>query len=63
MDPGLCPKYSMELHEVNENAMKTEKVKKLINYMKNYTSSPLNTAYEVLKVADVIWTEVSSLNN
>ncbi|NP_001280481.1 uncharacterized protein LOC100164093 precursor [Acyrthosiphon pisum] len=40
-DPRLCPKYAMELHEISENAIKTEKVKKLINYMKNYTSSPL----------------------
>lgn len=50
----------MELHEKCENLMKTEKVKKLVEHMKNYTSSPLNTAFEVLTVADVIWTEVSN---
>jgi len=48
----------MELHEISENALKTEKIKKLISYMKNYTSSPLNTLYDVLKVADVIMTQV-----
>lgn len=48
----------MELHEICENAMKTEKIKKLINYMKNYTSNPFNTLYDVLKVADVIMTQV-----
>lgn len=52
----------MKLHELIENVMKTEKVKQLVNYLKNYTSSPLNTAYEVLQVLDVIWTEVSSCN-
>jgi len=50
----------MELHEICENMMKTEKVKNLVNFMKNYTSNPLNTAYDVLTVADVIWTEVNS---
>lgn len=54
----MCPKYAMELHEISENALKTEKIKKLISYMKNYTSSPLNTLYDVLKVADVIMTQV-----
>jgi len=49
----------MELHEIGENMMETEKVKNLVKYMKNYTLNPLNTAYDVLKVADVIWTEVS----
>lgn len=49
----------MELHEKCENLMTTEKVKNFVNYLKKYTSSPLNTAFEVLKVADVIWTEVS----
>lgn len=38
--------------------MKTEKVKNLVKYLKNYTASPLNTPFDVLKVADVIWTEV-----
>ncbi|XP_050429393.1 testicular acid phosphatase homolog [Adelges cooleyi] len=52
-----CPKYWVDLHEECENAMKTEKVKSLVNYMKNYTSNPLNTMYEVLQVCDVIWTE------
>lgn len=41
--------------------MNTEEYKSLVNYLKNYTSSPLNTAFEVLKVVDVIWTEVSYL--
>lgn len=50
----------MELHEKCENLMKTERVKNFVNYLKNYTSSSLNTAFEVLKVVDVIWTEVSS---
>lgn len=49
----------MELHEVTKNIMETEKTKRLVNYMKNYTSSPLNTAYDLLKVTDTIWTEVS----
>lgn len=48
----------MELHEICEDAIKTEKIQKLINYMKNYTSNPLNTLYDVLKVADVIMTQV-----
>jgi len=56
-DPRKCPKYAMELHEICENAIKTEKIKKLIKYMKNYTSNPLNTLYDVLKVADVIMTQ------
>lgn len=52
----------MELHEKCENLMKTEKITDLVKYLKNYTSNPLNTAFEVLKVTDVIWTEVSSIN-
>jgi len=48
----------MELHEICENAMKTEKIKKIVNYMKNYTSNPFNTLYDILKVADVIMTQV-----
>lgn len=50
----------MELHEKGENIMKTEKVKTFISYLKNHTSNSLTTASEVLKLADVIWTEVSS---
>lgn len=50
----------MELHEISENALKTEKIKKLINHMKNYTSNPLNTLYDVLQVADVIMTQVKN---
>lgn len=50
----------MELHEVTKNIMETGKTKQLANYMKNYTSSPLNTPYDLLKVSDTIWTEVSS---
>jgi len=49
----------MELHEICEKAMKTEKIKNLTSYLKNFTSSPLNTAYDLLRVADTIWTEVN----
>lgn len=52
----------MELYEISENEMRTDKIKNLINYMKKYTSSPLNTVYDLLKVVDVIWTEVRFIN-
>ncbi|XP_025412353.1 lysosomal acid phosphatase-like isoform X2 [Sipha flava] len=56
-DPRLCPKYAMELHEKCENIMKTENVKTFISYLKNHTSNPLTTTFEVLKLVDAIYTE------
>jgi hypothetical protein len=50
----------MELHEKCENIMKTENVKTFISYLKNHTSNPLTTTFEVLKLVDAIYTEVSS---
>lgn len=50
----------MELHEQGENAMKKENIKTFISYLKNHTSNPLITTLDLLKIADVIWTEVSS---
>lgn len=39
--------------------MEKEKIRNLVNYMKNYTSSPLNNWRKVLQILDVIITEVS----
>lgn len=49
----------MELHEAKEIFENGEQFKNLQSYMKNYTSSALDTSYDVLRVADAIWTEVS----
>lgn len=50
----------MELHEKSEHAMKAENIKQFVSYMKNHTSNPLATTNDILKVMDLIWTEVSN---